>query len=161
MKARVSVASIVAMLLTAAGVAAAAGFQSPNREASVTFSSVKAGASNVGVVVQVPTVLECGRPTGGGVVLTLPRNERMPRAIAAASVRVNGLTASKVTVAGRVVTVSLPIHRGVTCFALIDGMMKIAVAPAAALGNPPSAGSYAVGIRQGKTAYVVPVAIKA
>ena len=161
MKARVTAASIVAVLIAAAGAAAAGGFQSPDHQAGVRLSSARAGASNVGLVVQMPTVLQCGRPTGGAVVVTLPRSEQMPRSIAVTNVRVNGVPASKVTVARRAVTVSLPIHRGITCFALIDGMMKITVAPGAALGNPSSAGSYAIGIRQGKTSYVVPITIKA
>jgi len=151
-------AALVALVV--AGAAAAATFQSPNGAAKVTLSSTSAGARNVAVTVQIPSVLQCGRPTGVPVAITLPGGERMPRSIAASTVRVNGVQPSKVTIAGRVLTVSLPARRGITCFALVEGMMKISFPSTVAFGNPSSAGTYAFGIRQGKTAYVVPVAIK-
>jgi len=157
----VRVAAAAALVaLGAVGVAAAGRFQSPDGAATVTLSSSAAGAQNVAVTVRIPTVLQCGRPTGVPVAITLPRAERMPHAIASATVRVNGLAPSKVATAGRVVTVSLPVRRGITCLALVDGTMKITFAPGAALGNPSSPGTYSFGIRQGRTAYVVPVTIK-
>lgn len=158
MKVRVAAAAAL-VALVAAGVGAAARFQSPNGAATVTLSSAAAGARNVAVTVQIPTVLQCGRPTGVPVEITLPRAERMPPAIVASMVRVNGVPPSKLTTAGRVVTVSLPVRRGITCLSLVDGMMKITFAPGAALGNPSSAGTYSFAIRQGRTAYVVPVTI--
>jgi len=158
----VRVAAAAALVaLVAAGAAAAARFQSPNGAATVTLSSTAAGAQNVAVTVQIPTVLQCGRPTGVPVAITLPRAERMPRAIVAAMVRVNGVPPSKLTTVGRVVTVSLPVRKGITCFALVDGLMKITFAPGAALGNPSSAGTYAFGVRQGRTAYSIPITIHA
>ena len=160
MQVRIATGAMLAALFIAGGAAAGVSFESPNHEATVTLSSATAGASNVALTVQVPTVLQCGRPTGVDVVLTLPRAARVPRAIAVAAVRVNGVPPSKVAVTGRVVTVGLPVHKGIMCFALVDGMMKLAFAPSAAFGNPPSAGTYAVGIRQGKTVYVVPITIK-
>jgi hypothetical protein len=160
MKVRVAAGAALVSLLAAGGAAAGVGFQSPNHEASVTLSSANAGASNVSLTVQLPTVLQCGRPTGGDVVLTLPHAARVPHSIAVAAVRVNGVLPSRVAVTGRVVTVSLPARRGIMCFVLVEGMMKLTVAPSAALGNPSSAGTYAFGIRQGKTAYVVPITIE-
>jgi hypothetical protein len=157
-KVRGAIAVLVALVVVAG--AAGATFQSPSGEATVTLSSTAAGAQNVALTVQIPSVLECGRPTGVPVALTLPRAARMPSAIPVSAVRVNGVPASKVAVLGRTVTVTLPVHRGITCFALIEGRMKIAFAPSAALGNPSSAGTYAFGIRQGRTAYSVPVTIK-
>jgi hypothetical protein len=160
MQVRVATAAIVVVLSVVGVATAGGGFQSPNHEATVTLSSVAAGAANIAVTIQLPTVLQCGRPTGGDVAVTLPRTARVPHAIAASAVRVNGVTPSKVTVTGRIVTVGLPVHKGITCFALVDGIMKLTVAPSAALGNPPGAGTYAIGIRQGKTTYVVPITIK-
>jgi len=158
-KVRVAAAAAFAALLAAGG-AAGALFQSPNGEATVSLSSAAAGARDVGLTAQIPTVLQCGRPTGLPVALSLPRGVRMPGAIPLSAVRVNGVQASKVVVANRVVTVTLPVHRGITCFALIEGKLKIAIAPSASLGNPSSAGTYTFGIRQGRTAYAVPVTIK-
>ena len=160
MQVRIATGAMLAALSIAGGAAAGVPFQSPNHEATVTLSSATAGASNVALTVQIPTVLQCGRPTGVPVAITLPRAERLPRAVVASTVRVNGVPPSKITMAGRVVTVSLPVRRGITCFSLVDGMMKITFAPSAAFGNPSSAGTYSFGIRQGKTAYVVPVTIK-
>ena len=160
MRVRVVTAAMLAALSIGGGAAAGVGFESPNHEATVTLSSATAGASNVALTVQIPTVLQCGRPTGTPVVLTLPRAARVPRAIATSAVRVNGVPPSKVAVTGNVVTVGLPAHKGITCFALVDGMMKLTFAPSAAFGNPPGAGTYAIGIRQGKTVYVVPITIK-
>jgi hypothetical protein len=160
MKVRVATGAMLVALFVAGGAAAGGGFQSPNHEATVTLSSATAGAANVALTVQMPTVLQCGRPTGGDVVLTLPRAARVPHVIAPSAIRVNGVPPSKVAVTGRVVTVGLPARKGITCFAMVDGFMKLTIAPSAAVGNPPGAGTYAIGIRQGKTAYVVPITIK-
>jgi len=84
----------------------------------------------------------------------------MPRAIATASARVNGVTPASVVVGGRTVTVSLPVRHGVTCMSIIDGRMKIVLAQTAGLGNPSAAGSYTVVVRQGKTGWLVPVSIR-
>ncbi len=149
----------VLVLLAAAGAAAAAVLQSPG-VATVTLSPAAAGARRVSMTVQLPATLQCGRPMGGPVSVTLPRGERMPSAIAATAVRVNGRASSKVAVAGRVVTVGLPVPRGITCMSIIEGTMKIVFAPAAGLGNPSAAGTYTVVVRQGKTGYLVPVSIK-
>jgi hypothetical protein len=144
----------------AAGVAAAAGFQPRGGEATVTLSSAAAGARPVAVTVGLPAVLQCGRPMGGPVSVSLPRGERMPRAISKAAVRVNGMIPSNVAVDGRKVTVSLPVRRGITCMTIIDGRMKIVVAERAGLGNPSAPGTYMVVVRQGKTGYLVPVSIR-
>src|SRR5262249_52352447 len=110
--------------------------------------------------VQLPAVLQCGRPMGGPVSVTLPRGERIPHSIATAAVRVNGMTPGGVSVAGRTVTVSLPVRHGVMCMTIIDGRMKIVLAQGGGLGSPAAAGSYTVVVRQGKTGWLVPVSIK-
>lgn len=136
-------------------------FQSPDHKATVLLSTVKAGAERVALTVRLQTVLRCGRPTGAAVVVTLPRAARLPHAIAAASVRVNGKAPARVAVAGRSVTVGLPIVHGITCNSLTAGTLQVAFAPAAALGNPAAAGTYAIAIRQGQSARTVSIAIQA
>jgi hypothetical protein len=158
MRARTLIGAML-VLLAAAGAAVAAVVQSPG-VATVTLSPAAARAWPVTVTVQLPAALQCGRPMGGPVSVTLPRGERMPSTIAATAVRVNGLASSKVAVTGRVVTVALPVRRGITCMSIIEGSMKIVFAPAAGLGNPSAAGTYTVIVRQGKTGYLVPVSIK-
>jgi hypothetical protein len=149
----------VLVLAAAAGSAAGAVFTSRDGQATVALSSTAAGARSVAVTVQLPAVLQCGRPMGGPVSVSLPQGERMPRAIGTSAVRVNGITPASVTVSGRTVTETLPVRHGVTCMTLIDGRMKLVLAPAAGLGNPSAAGSYTVVVRQGKTGWLVPVSI--
>jgi hypothetical protein len=135
-------------------------FQSPDHKATVQLSTVKAGAGRVALTVRLQGLLRCGRPTGGAVVVTLPRAAQLPHAIAVGSVRVNGKAPSKVSVSGRSVTVGLPVVHGITCNSLTDGTVQVAFAPAAALRNPAVAGTYAVSVRQGRSAHTVQVAIR-
>ena len=141
-------------------VADAVNFQSPDHKATVKLSTAQAGADHVAVTVRLQTILRCGRPTGGNVVVTLPPAARLPHAIGVQAVRVNGKAPSKVAVAGRSVTVGLPVAHGITCNSLTDGILQVAFAPAAALRNPAAAGNYAVVIRQGQSAHTVPIAIE-
>lgn len=135
-------------------------FQSPDHAASVQLSSVKAGADNVALTARVQSVLRCGRPTGGAVVVSLPKSAHVPASIARTSVRVNGKVPSKVSVAATTVTVSLPVVNGITCDSMTDGVVQVAFAPSAALGNPAHAGTYTVAIRQAQLAHAVSIAIK-
>jgi hypothetical protein len=142
------------------GAADAVNFQSPDHAASVQLSSVKAGADNVALTVRLQSVLRCGRPTGGAVVVSLPKAAHVPGSIARTSVRVNGKAPSKVSVAATTVTVSLPVVHGITCDSMTDGVVQVAFAPSASIGNPANAGTYAVGVRQAKAAHSVSIAIK-
>ncbi|HST19037.1 MAG TPA: hypothetical protein VLK36_15335 [Gaiellaceae bacterium] len=156
--AAVSPPVIVAPLSGSAG--DAVNFQSPDHAASVQLSSVKAGADDVALTVRLQSVLRCGQPTGGAVVVSLPKAAHVPGSIARTSVRVNGKAPSKVSVAATTVTVSLPVVHGITCDSMTDGVVQVAFAASAALGNPAHAGTYAVGVRQAKAAHSVSIAIK-
>jgi hypothetical protein len=138
----------------------AVNFQSPDHAASVQLSSVKAGADDVALTVRVQSVLRCGRPTGGAVVVSLPKSAHVPGSIARKSVRVNGKAPAKISVAATTVTVSLPVVHGITCDSMTDGAVQVAFASSAALGNPEHAGTYAVGVRQAKVAHTIAIAIK-
>ena len=138
----------------------AVNFQSPDHAATVALSSTKAGADDIAVTVKLQALLRCGRPVGGAVVVSLPRSAQVPRTIASKSVRVNGKPASKVSVSATTVTVGLPVVQGVTCDSMTDGVVQVAFAPTAALGNPAHAGSYTIAVRQARAVHSVPIAIK-
>jgi len=138
----------------------AVNFQSPDHAATVALSSAKAGADDVAVTVRLQTLLRCGRPTGGAIVVSLPRSAQVPRTIASKSVRVNGKAPSKVSVSATTVTVGLPAVQGVTCDSMTDGVVQVVFAPTAALGNPAHAGSYTIAVRQARAIHSVPIAIR-
>lgn len=138
----------------------AVNFQSPNHDATVLLSSAKAGADHVALTVKLQATLRCGRPFGAGVVVTLPRAARVPSSIASSAVRVNGKAPSRLAVSGRKVTVGLPAVHGIICDSITDGVLKVAFAGRAALGNPSAPGTYAIAIRRGASAYSVPIAIR-
>jgi hypothetical protein len=150
---------VAAAALAVAG--GAAGFQQPKRPATITLSPATAGASHVGLTLRMPTVLRCGRPTGGAIVLTLPRAAGVPRTIGNAAVKLNGVSPAAVAVVGRAVTVSMPVVHGAICDSLVDGVLKLVIAPSAALRNPPRAGDYSVIVQQGHATYRLPVAVQA
>jgi hypothetical protein len=86
--------------------------------------------------------LQCGRLVGGSLVITFPRAMRVPRTIDAAAVLIGTTAARSVTVAGRVVTIGLPVPRGVLCDSISNGVVKITFSRAAGLGNPKAHGAY-------------------
>ena len=155
-----SIATVLAALAAAAAAAGALAVPSPAHPVSITLSSSKAGAGNVGLTLRMPTVLQCGRPRGGPVVLTLPRAAHVPRAIGLAAVTVNGKPPSTVAVKGRAVTVGLPVPHGIMCDSLVDGVLVIAIAPSAALRNPARAGTYRATVQQGHESWSVPVTVR-
>jgi len=147
--------------LTAAVVAAGASAAgTPSHAVSITLSPATAGARNVGLTLRMPTVLQCGYPRGGPVTLALPRAAYVPRKIAVAAVRVNGRTAPTVAVKNRAVTVGLPVPHGIVCDSLVEGVLRIAIAPGASLRNPARPGTYSVRVRQGHASWAVPVAVR-
>ena len=146
----------VTAAVAAAGVSAT---PAPSRPVSITLSPAKAGARNVRLTLRMPTVLQCGYPRGGPVVLTLPRTTGVPQRIGAAAVTVNGEAAAAVAVKGRAVTVGLPVPPGIMCDTLVHGVLQIAIGPSAALRNPPKAGTYSATVQQGHAFYSVTVAV--
>jgi hypothetical protein len=96
---------------------------------------------------------------GGSLVVTFPRQMRVPRSIRAASVLVGTRASRSVTVAGRVVTVAVPIPRGVICDSIAPGVVKITFSRAAGLGNPKSPGAYIVTVRRGAETFSAPFRI--
>ena len=119
----------------------------PSEHATVALSNNHAGARPVALTVSFRTELQCGRLQGRTVSLQLPQAERMPASVPASAVLIGTSTASRVAVSGRTLEIGLPVPHGVTCEALAPGVVRIAVARAANLGNPAAAASYAVVVR--------------
>jgi hypothetical protein len=117
---------------------------------TMALSSEKAGARPVSATITIREAeLQCGRLVGGSLVVTFPRQMRVPRAIGAASVLVGTKAARSVTVSGRVVTVAVPVPRGVICDSITIGVAKLTFTRAAGLGNPKSPGAYLFRLRRG------------
>jgi hypothetical protein len=150
-----ALAAVAACLLTAP-----AAFAVNPATATLTLSSNAAGAKPVvATIVLRETELQCGRLVGGSLVVTFPRAMCVPRTIGAASVLVGTKAARSVTVAGRVVTVGVPVPRGVLCDSIAIGVVKIAFARAAGLGNPKAPGAYLFTVRRGSETFGSPFRI--
>jgi hypothetical protein len=84
------------------------------------------------------------------VIVVLPAAERVPAAIGAADVLVNGGTPKGVVLTGHVVSITLPRTSGFTCDVIGPGTVTVVFTRAANLGNPATPGTYAVSLRAGR-----------
>ena len=117
--------------------------------ASASLSSAKAGARPVALVVSLHTELQCGRLRAGAVALTFPAAMQLPKTVSASAVAVQGRRPAAVSLTGRTLAISPARPVGVMCNVIAPGVARILVAKAAQLGNPASAGTYALGVRYG------------
>ena len=118
-----------------------------------------AGARPVKLTLTLRFEMQCGRPGPGPVVVSLPAAERVPHTIARHAVTLGGKPPLRASISGHVVVLTLPPQKGVICDVIGPGTLTVAFAPAAGLGNPPSAGSYAVAVRVGARAFVAHLAV--
>ena len=146
-----------ALTPTAAGSAFAATGDTP---ATATLSSSKAGAKHVTMTVALRTELQCGRLMGSRTLaLTLPAKAHVAATIPATALTVGGKAAATVAVAGRVVTVTLPLPHGMMCDSITMGVVKVVFAPAAAFANPKAPGSYTVRVAHGAETFAAALKI--
>ena len=103
--------------------------------------------------------MQCGRPGPGPVVVSLPAAERVPRTIARRDVSLGGKPPLHASISGHVIVLTLPPERGIICDVIGPGKLTVAFAPAAGLGNPPAAGTYAIAVRVGARAFVAHLAV--
>jgi hypothetical protein len=115
---------------------------------TVGLSNSHPSARQVAVKLEFSAILECGRPIGPPMTVTLPSAERVPSKIAARDVLVSGSAAESVTVSRRVVTIKVA-RPEVICTVLSRGLVTIALTRAAKLGNPATAGTYRVFVHRG------------
>jgi len=137
-----------ALATGAAAVAAPPGAEGSDW-ASASLSSSHAGARPVALVVSLHTELQCGRLRGGAVAITFPAAMKLPKTVSASAVAVQGKRPAGVTLSGRTLSISPAPPVGVMCNVIAPGVAKILVSKAAQLGNPASAGTYALGVRYG------------
>ena len=147
--------AVVLSLLTPAAALAA----DPTNSSTAALSTSAAGAKPVAITIALRTELQCGRLVGGSLVVTFPRKMRVPASISVTSVLVGSRAARSVTVAGRVVTVAVPLPRGVICASIAPGVAKITFLRAAGLGNPKSPGAYSLTVRRGAATFDSPFRI--
>lgn len=148
-------ALLASLILAGVGTASAGVAITPSPLATslfVTLSSRSAGARPVAVALKVHAELQCGRLTTGVLVFRFPAAERLPKAIAASSVTIAGQAPRKVGVAGRSVTITQRPRTGVMCDVIAPGVVTIALARSANVGNPVHAGLYTVSLLRGTNA---------
>jgi hypothetical protein len=97
-------------------------------------------------VVSLHTELQCGQLRGGALALTFPAAVRLPPAVAASAIAVDGVQPRSVKLAQRTLTITMPLPKGVLCNSIVPGTSKILVSRGALVGNPTAAGTYALGV---------------
>jgi hypothetical protein len=128
--------------------------------ATAQVSSSAAGAKHVTLTVSFRTELRCGHLMGTRtLVLGLPAKARLDAAVPASAVKIGGTAASKVSVSGHAVTVTLAPPRGMMCDSVRVGVAKIVLAGAAGIGNPSTPGTYSVKVTHGAETFTAPLAI--
>jgi len=117
--------------------------------ASVSPSSVHAGARPVSLVVSLHAELQCGRLRGRALALTFPAAAQLPHTMHASAIAVQGKQPSSVKLANRTLSITMPPPTGVMCNVIGPGTAKIVVSRAAQVGNPAAAGTYKLGVHYG------------
>ena len=102
--------------------------------------------------------IRCGHVVGS-VQVVFPRAFELPTAIGAGAVRLNGVTAGRVTVAGHTVVVTAPTVHGVTCQVIVAVRLTLAFAKTADVGASP--GRYVAAVRYGVRTYRAAVTVSA
>jgi hypothetical protein len=157
-----TVAAIVAAL---AGILVPAGAAAPPKVqpiAPITILPVgsmlaqavpaRSGARPAGLRLTLRTELQCGRLSGGPIIIGMPAAERMPASLQVGDVLVNG-KALDAKLSGHVVSIALPKTTGVTCDVIGPGTVSVVFTKTASLGNPLAPGTYRVSLRvRGKIA---------
>jgi len=155
---RLAVASALAALAVGAAVPAAAQEGPPPTVAAVP---ARAGARPVALTLKLHYEMVCGRPGKGPLVVTLPRGLRVPRTIGRTAVVLQGKPPASVHVAGRVVTVGVPVPTGISCYSITMGTLTTTFTRAARLGAPTQAGTYPVLARIGEHTFTARLTIGA
>ena len=112
----------------------------------------RSGARPAELRLSLRTELQCGRLSGGPIIVGFPSAERMPAALQSGDVLVNG-KALQASLAGHVVSIALPKTIGLTCDVIAPATVSVVFTESASLGNPATPGTYHVSMRvRGKAA---------
>jgi hypothetical protein len=114
---------------------------------AITLSSHAAAARPVAVELRATISLQCSWP-GPELDVVFPSAERLPKTIARAAVRVDGILPGAITRSGRTVSLSLA-RPQVLCDAIGPAAVRVTFTRAAGLGNPQRAGSYVITLGHG------------
>ncbi len=121
--------------------------------ASLSISSSRAGERPVAVTLTLRYEMQCGNPGTGSLIVNLPAQEQLPASFPLASALLNGKHAHLTVAAGKELVVALPARRGVLCDVIGPGKLTLVLTKAAKLGNPVTAGPYAVSARAGSHSF--------
>jgi hypothetical protein len=155
---RVAVALI---FLGVSGSAVAALTPLPLRSsATVSLSSVRAGARPVALTLVLSYEMQCGDPGPGPILINLPDQERVSRLLTPAEVLVDGRPAHTVGISGHTVSVGLAPLPRVICMVIGPGRLTILFTRAADLGNPRHSGSYTITATRASSAFSAPFTIR-
>ncbi len=126
---------------------------------TVMASPHAAGAHAVRLTVTLRYEMQCDYPGVGPLVVTFPSAFKLPQRFASRAVKLAGKPiAAKVK--GRLVTVTIPPHKGVLCNLMGPGSVTVAFTPAAKLANPAQAGSYGFKAGHGARTFTAKLAIE-
>lgn len=128
---------------------------------TATLSSTKAGAKPVVLTLKVHYEMICGQPGLGKAVVSLPDAVVVPSSIDTASVLVDGKPAPAVSTSGHDVSISLPLHHGVSCMVVGPGTLTLTFMRSAGLGNPAKAGTYTIRVQRRTQTFRAKVQISA
>src|SRR5262249_48307155 len=142
---------LLALAIAAGAITAPAAATPPIEDvkdsATVVASPAAASARPVALALRLHYEMLCAQPGKGPAVVSFPRALRLPAAIPAAAVLVDGKAASSLKADGKVLTIGLAPMPGVICQSLVPGILKIVFTRSARIGNPSRAGVYAVRAR--------------
>jgi hypothetical protein len=128
---------------------------------TATLSSTRVGAKPVALTLKVHYEMVCGQPGLGKAIVSLPNAAVVPASIHTASVLVNGKPAPAVSTSGHDVSISLPVHRGVTCMIMGPGTLTLTFMRSAGLGNPAKPGTYTIRVQRRAQTFRASVQISA
>ena len=118
----------------------------------------QSGARPAGLRLSLRTELQCGRLSGGPIIVSLPAAERVPASLHAGGVLVNG-KALDASLVGHAVSIAFPKTVGLMCDVIGPGTVSVVFTKAANLGNPMTPGTYHVSLRVRGTIAVAPLVI--
>lgn len=121
--------------------------------AGVALSSPRAGARPVVLRLTLSYEMQCGYPGRGPLVVALPPRARLPAALGAGQVLVDGRRPATLRVSGDVLTVGLQPPPQVMCDVIGPGRLVLELARSADLGNPRRAGVYTIRASVGSSSF--------
>ena len=112
--------------------------------ALLAASSSHPGARPVSLSLRLRYAMQCGSPGTGALVVDLPPQMRLPSSLPSGSALLDGKQVAVTRASGSVLRIKLPPRPAVMCDVIGLGTLTLVLTKTADIGNPASAGSYAV-----------------